>query len=351
MPSLLRPIVLLAILVSIGLTLGLKLGDPPAVEMRTFAGAFVETLDKADKKLVLLPYDAANRVDWHFIPKDSRKGLPLKEMNDAQSSAALRLLRSALSDVGYRKADRIMLLEEVLQGMEGEGRRWARDSQLYYVTLFGYEAAATDASQPWGLSFEGHHLSLNFVCKGDQVVDSTPQFMGSNPATIMNETGVTLDKGTAVLAREENLAFELLGSLTESQRKKAILSDKAPKDIRFAGDAQASVGEPEGLPFSALSPDQKATLKRLVDVYVEVPADTVARRRRELLEKDGWDPIHFAWAGADKPGVGHYYRIRGKGFLIEYANTQADPAGNPANHAHAFFRDLTGDFDLPAHGG
>ena len=57
--------------------------------------------------------------------------------------------------------------------------------------------------------------------------------------------------------------------------------------------------------------------------------------------------VYFAWAGATEPGVGHYYRIRGKRFLIELVNTQADAAGNPANHIHSVYRDLTGDFDLP----
>jgi hypothetical protein len=68
--------------------------------------------------------------------------------------------------------------------------------------------------------------------------------------------------------------------------------------------------------------------------------------RRELIRKAGWQNVHFAWAGALKPGVGHYYRVRGQDFLIEFVNTQADPAGNPANHIHCVWRDLTGDFDL-----
>ncbi|MEL7267030.1 MAG: DUF3500 domain-containing protein, partial [Planctomycetota bacterium] len=61
----------------------------------------------------------------------------------------------------------------------------------------------------------------------------------------------------------------------------------------------------------------------------------------------GWNDVTFAWAGPTKPNIGHYYRIQGKTFLIEFVNTQPDAAGNPANHIHCYWRDLEGDFDLP----
>ena len=63
--------------------------------------------------------------------------------------------------------------------------------------------------------------------------------------------------------------------------------------------------------------------------------------------RKGSGKVHFAWAGADKPGIGHYYRIQGPTFLIEFVNTQPDSAGNPANHIHSVWRDMRGDFALP----
>ena len=47
----------------------------------------------------------------------------------------------------------------------------------------------------------------------------------------------------------------------------------------------------------------------------------------------------FAWSGPDEPGRGHYYAIRGPGFVIEYDNTQ-----NGANHIHAVWRELANDW-------
>lgn len=333
---------LLLILVVAGVAVGMKKSDSPGKQMRVFADAFIATLDDNQKGVALMPYDSPKRVDWHFIPKKSRKGLVLSEMNEAQRTAALRLVRSALSEAGYDKTSKIMMLEGVLREMEGDGRNWARDPEMYYVTLFGEPSD----SEAWGLSFEGHHVSLNFVCRGGEVVDSTPQFFASNPSVVKNEVSGPLGKGTRVLRSEEVLAFELVNSLAPDQLKQAMIADEAPAEIRFAGEVQAKVGAPEGIVFSDLKIKQQASLKKLVDVYIDAVAGPVAKERQALIRQAGWKNVHFAWAGATKPGIGHYYRVRGDGFLIEFVNTQADPAGNPANHIHCVWRDLTGDFDL-----
>ena len=72
----------------------------------------------------------------------------------------------------------------------------------------------------------------------------------------------------------------------------------------------------------------------------------IADARLKEIHDAGFDKVYFAWAGADKPGVGHYYRVQGPTFLIEYVNLQPDAAGNPANHSHAVWRDVRGDFGV-----
>ena len=106
------------------------------------------------------------RVGWHFIPKAERKGLQIKEMTEPQRKAAHALLRSTLSQVGYDKATQIMQLEQILHELEeAKGtRRFARDPQRYYFTIFG----TPGPTERWGLSIEGHHLSLNFVVAEDR---------------------------------------------------------------------------------------------------------------------------------------------------------------------------------------
>tara|TARA_R110002073_G_scaffold61637_3_gene154991 strand:+ start:1389 stop:2435 length:1047 start_codon:yes stop_codon:yes gene_type:complete len=335
--------VFLAVSVTLAAFFGMKVSDPPGMQMKAFADAFLQTLDEKQAAQATMDYDSAERVAWHFIPMPTRKGLVLKEMNTAQRTAALRLLRSALSEAGYSKASKIMLLEGVLRQLEGPGSESRRDPQKYYVTIFG----TPSDSEPWGLSFEGHHMSLNFSCRGGELVDSTPQFFASNPAKIMTDVEGPLGKGTRVLREEEDLGFELVNSLNDTQKQAAVIADEALAEIRFAGEAQPKVGEPEGIPFDKLNAKQAEVLKKLVGVYADAVPEKTSRARRDLIESNGWSNVYFAWAGALKPGVGHYYRIRGKDFLIEFVNTQADASGNPANHIHCAWRDLTGDFDLP----
>ena len=59
----------------------------------------------------------------------------------------------------------------------------------------------------------------------------------------------------------------------------------------------------------------------------------------KVLKKESFGEIRFSWAGATELGKGHYYRVQGKSFLIEFDNTQ-----NNANHIHTVWRDFDGDF-------
>jgi hypothetical protein len=221
-----------------------------------------------------------------------------------------------------------------------------RDPERYYFTIYGAPAG----HEPWGLSIEGHHLSLNFVVEKGNVISSTPTALCTNPALVMNEAIPSIKKGTRVLAKEETLAFELLASLTDKQRAEAIIADKAPEEIRAAGEPQPPQDGPAGIPAENLTGQQRSTLQSLIEEYANnLPAD-VAKERMEAIEKAGIGKACFAWAGADKPGVGHYYRIQGPTFLIELVNVQPDAAGNPANHVHSIWRDMRGDFGVPLKG-
>lgn len=311
--------------------------------MTTAAQAFLASLDADQQSKALMPYSSPTRVDWHFIPKPTRKGLQIREMNAAQREAAHSLLRTALSQAGYQKATKIMDLEYLLAELEKKRVGGPlRDAERYYFTLFDRPTA----DGRWGLSIEGHHLSLNFVVEAGQVVSSTPAVFATNPAIVMESSVPQIEKGTRVLAREETLAFELLASLDSSQRVAAIQANKAPAEIRAAGEAQPPVAAPVGATYAKMNGAQRSLLENLVGEYAaNMPAD-VAEARLSAIREAEWAKVHFAWEGADTPGVGHYYRVQGPTFLIEFVNVQPDAAGNPANHIHCIWRDLAGDFAI-----
>jgi hypothetical protein len=265
-------------------------------------------------------------------------------MNDTQRKAAFELLESALSATGYGKATKIMQLESILKELEkGRADGPLRDPERYYFTIFDQPASDTR----WGLSIEGHHLSLNFVVQRNKVISSTPTFFGANPGVLLADYGKGFEKGLRVLAQEEQLAFDLLGSLTPDQRQKAIVADKAPKDISDAGKAYPPISSALGLSATDMTPAQVAILRALIEVYARNLPDDVSGERLAEVERDGIGEVWFAWSGADKPGVGHDYRIQGKSFLIEFNNTQPDSAGNPANHIHSVWHSRKGNFAVP----
>jgi len=88
-----------------------------------------------------------------------------------------------------------------------------------------------------------------------------------------------------------------------------------------------------------MSFSQVDLLRTLIKEYVFRYRPELAERDLKKIESAGLEKLFFAWAGATEVGQGHYYRIQGPSFLMEYDNTQ-----NNANHIHAVWRDLESDF-------
>jgi hypothetical protein len=314
-------------------------------DMVTSAHQFLGALDDTQRSRATMSFDDPARLKWHFIPLPERKGLQIKDMNADQRKAAFRLMQAGLSDIGYTKARQIMSLEAILRELEKTRKDGPiRDPERYYFTVFG----RPEATGQWGWSVEGHHLSLNFTVGDNKVVSYTPSFLGSNPATVRDDLHIagSPGKGTRVLAREEDLGFQLVKSLTDAQKEKALIAAKAPKELRGAGEPQAPTDPPAGLSAEKLTSDQLVVLRTLLETYCENMAADLGSARMAEIERAGLDKLHFAWAGALEPGVGHYYRVEGPTFQLEFINNQPDSAGNPANHIHTLWRDPRGDFGI-----
>lgn len=292
--------------------------------------AFRDSLDAPLRAKASLPFNGEERLNWHYFPKE-RRGVALKELNPAQRQSALDLLKAALSEKGYAKAETVRGLEAVLRDLENGNP--TRDPELYYVTVFG-EPKETGI---WGLRYEGHHLSFNWTVIEGKVIASTPQFLGSNPADVKEGPM----RGTRALGAEEDLGRGLVKSLNADQRRKAILSATAPPDILTGHDREAAIQEDLGIAYGELTPEQQGLLLTLIQEVVGAQADEIARERLDKIRADGIGSVKFAWMGGLEKGEGHYYRVQGPTFLIEYDNTQ-----NQANHIHTVWRDFKGDFGL-----
>ncbi len=301
-----------------------------AEEMAAAANRFLASLDDAQRKKASFDFKSDDRHDWHFIPKE-RKGLTIKEMTAAQRPLAHALLKSSLSAQGYTKATNIMSLEPVLFELEGAARKFPRDSELYHFFIFGQPGAKAT----WGWRVEGHHMSVNVTLVKGEDIAVTPSFFGTNPAEVREGPR----KGLRVLAEEEDLARELVKSLNDEQRKMAILKPTAPADIFTVAKRKVEPLAPDGIFSTKLTAAQNGTLLNLIKAYVYRFRPELADADLKKIQAAGVEKIQFAWYGGVERGEGHYYRVQGPTFLLEYDNTQ-----NNNNHIHAVWRDFNGDF-------
>lgn len=298
-------------------------------DMVSAAQTFIKSLNDEQKAKAALSWDSEERLNWHFVPK-VRAGLPMTEMEPYQRHLANALLATGMSNRGLKKTYQIMMLEQILHLIENNAEH--RNPLLYYIAVFGEPGL----DSTWAWRVEGHHLSVNFTMHGGNVVASTPLFMGANPHTVIEGP----QQGLRVLGAEEDLALALVKSLNEEQLKVAKIAEEAPSDIITSAERKVNPLSPDGLPVSAMTPEQAKMIFELIREYVHRVRPLFAENDIKEIEAASPEKITFAWAGKMEPGQGgNYYRIQGPTFLLEYDNTQ-----NNNNHSHTVWRDFNGDF-------
>jgi hypothetical protein len=320
------PLALAAIAATVGPVLAQE--PDPAPRMAKAAGTLLGTLDAAQRARASLPFNSEERLNWGYVPKQ-RQGVSFRQMSAAQRQSAMALLEASLSARGFTKVDTIRRLESVLRAMSGSS---IRDPDLYFFTVFGVPSEKGG----WGWRYEGHHVSLNWTILDGRLAASTPQFLGANPADVREGAGVP--GATRALAAEEDLGRALVKSLDAEQAREAILSRKAPAEILTGDDRDAAIQEDKGISWAKLRPEQQGLLLSLVQEYAGAQSPAVAQARLSRI-KSALPNVKFAWMGGVEKGQGHYYRIQGPTFLIEYDNTQ-----DHANHIHCVWREFKGDW-------
>lgn len=302
----------------------------PAAEA---AAAFLSSLTDDQRTAACAPADDPSRTVWGFVPAQY-PGVMFGDLDQDQKQRAIALLRTVLRDNGVDTVLAIVALEDVLRAIETENGQNAshRDPNRYWIQVFGEPLPAS----AWAFRLQGHHVSLHAAFDRGRLAGVTPMFLGANPHRIPSGPR----EGERVLAAEEDLGRALLAMLDERQRAVAIVDAVAPPDIvlgpqRTAADA----GPPRGLAYAAMTEPQREALLRLVEHYVQREQPRFAEADLARMRDRGLDAITFAWAGGIEVGDGHYYRVQGETFVIEYDNTQTN-----ANHVHTCYRDLQRDF-------
>jgi hypothetical protein len=309
-----------------------------AVAMTSAASKWLEGLTPEQRTKATFEIGGEELTRWNFIPTNMfpRKGVPIKEMSEAQRKLAHELLKAGLSQRGYLTAAAIMELETILHAIENaDGKKGAniRDPELYFFSIFGTPSPKSS----WAWRAEGHHISLHFAVSNNNLAPvAAPTFFGSNPAEVREEGP---KKGFRALGPLEDTARALLTSLDDGQRTTAIINATALTEIVTTTTVKIDPLSPVGIAGEALKPAQRDLLTKVIEAYASQMTDDVAADRMAKIKAAGLEKVTFAWAGETEVGKRHYYRVQGPTFLIEYDNAQ-----NNGNHIHSVWRDFAGDF-------
>ncbi len=301
-------------------------------ELAEASQGFLAALDSEQRSAALRELADPEAVNWHFVP-GRYAGVEMGALDTRQKALAHHVLRTMLSATGFAKTMAIADLENVLHELESKPDKPAvhRDPNRYAMLICG-------TPEPGGtfvVRYQGHHVSLRMAVVDGLLVAHTPHFLGTNPHRVPEKFGRAI-----VLRQEESLGRELLALFDDEQRKRAIINEQAPPDVLLGpGKRPVALGERRGVAWSTMSKTQQDALWHLLEVHVHVLRPDVAKHELDRIRSDGLAEMSFAWAGSTEPGKGHYYRIHGNHFAIEYDCTQ-----NDANHVHVVWRDFEHDF-------
>lgn len=298
-------------------------------DMRDRATRFLAMLDTPDR--AARAFDDPLRLRWSFMHgSNTAPGLPLEDMTAPQKDAALDLLSTGLSAQGLKTAQNIMLQQDILRDELGKGSA-DRNRERFSVIIFG-TPSATDF---WGWRFEGHHLSLNYTLRGDEVVSVTPSSFSSEPNTVPSGPHAGL-----VVLPAETMGRDLFADLSDANKRSALINERSFGNILTTSGNEGRVAAPEGAPLGDLPQDQIDHVLQMLALFAtdHLPA-ALAAPEQDLTARGDLMAARFAWAGDNIPEQSMYYRLHGDGFMIEFATLRNQP-----QHHHAIRHDRARNF-------
>lgn len=299
----------------------LRREDAPIEAMAEAAQALVSVAEEcsiADK--MRYPIEANEWRRWanpefYF----AKCGVRMEEHPKEVSSAILRLIQSSLSPRGYQKTIDCMRMNGFLGNIIGASKIMNEGS--FNFILFG-EPSMT---KPWGWSLWGHHLSLCCFALEDQMVVS-PVFFGCEP----NQIDDGEHAGTEVFALEMKLAVRLMQSLSDENRKKAIVYDQLdhpdmPEGFPHPADGRNLAGAYEdnrvipesGVRVSEFSESSKDILMQLIKTFIDfIPNGSLDAKMGDI--KAHLDDTWLLWMGKYTDEDPFHFRINSPVLICEF---------------------------------
>jgi len=305
-------------------------------------------LSAEQRNAIGFPVDARewrrwNNTEMYLYPQ----GLRLEEVTVEVREAILDVVRESLSARGFAKTRDVMRFNQALGELIGNTK--VLNEWSYNFSLFG----TPSPTEPWGWQLMGHHLALNCLVIGAQLVMS-PTFMGAEPCYI--DDG--LHAGLSLFEDEEHRGLALLRALSDAQRKEAIVYHsmmggdlppdrrQRPDQLQLGGAFQDNRVIPyEGVAVQGFTREQRRRLLDLIESYVDPMPDGPMRARMDEIERH-LDGTHFCWIGGTRDIDTFYYRIQSPVVMIEFDQHSGVFLSNkePAKfHIHTIVRTPNGN--------
>jgi hypothetical protein len=282
------------------------------------ATAFLASLDATQQAAAQFDLRSIEWRQWSNIDSYTRNGVQLGELSDAQKTAGLALVHSALSARGITLTDTIRRINGVAGRIVKSTVTF--NEEYYFFTIMG----TPSATDPWGFQFEGHHLVLNYFVLGDQVV-MTPSFLGSEPTSVTDdETGAELRVFDDFFVQ----GVATINALSAANQAKAILSASKTGDNNVAEAFTDNAEIPyAGVSAGHFSGKEKQALLDLVKVFLTVN-DTGHALVKLSEVADHLDDTWFAWIGATTTDAVFWLRIQSPVIYIEFDCELPGPLGS-----------------------
>jgi hypothetical protein len=307
--------------------------DAPTAAMVEAVTALLRLLSPSQRAAMQFPVGSEVWRAWQNTELYVENyGLRLDEVADEVREAVMAVLRASLSARGYETSRAVMRLNRFLGDLVGCPAVLGEWS--YIFCLFG----TPSSSEPWGWQLFGHHLSLNCLVIGSQMV-FTPCFLGAEPAY----ADVGPFAGISLFEDEERAGLALMRSLDPAHQRRAIVAhsmvggDLPPGRRHFADNLHLGGAHQDNrvVPFEGLP---------AAELSAPLPPGPLAARLAEVERH--LDETHFCWIGGFAEESAFYYRIQSPVIFIEFDHhggvflTNAEPA---KFHVHTIVRTPNGN--------
>jgi len=228
-----------------------------------------------------------------------------------------------------------MHLNETVQEMTGRLDEYGED--LYWLSIMG----TPSATEPWGWQWDGHHLIINYLVLGDQVV-VTPTFLGAEPV----HAAIGKYAGLRIFKADEDRGLALARTLSDSQRAKTVIAPETKGEDFATAFRDNLVLDYAGIRYEELSSGQHDLLLQLVEYHVGRMRNGHAELKMEEVKRQIQD-TYFCWMGGMEDDSTFYYRVQSPVIIVEFDHQRGiafrDRTKPYKDHIHVIVRTPNGN--------